>query len=210
MNKMIKYSGTFALGFLFLAGAHSAMAGAPDAAKDCAVCHNENGISDDAKVPTIAGASDYFLENQMAVFAGEGRPCEADYFEQESEVEVEDHCAIASNLSEDEQIEVAAYFSGKPFKPAEQEVDEELAAKGASIHEASCERCHSDAGSLALDDAGILAGQWKHYLMHQFRYYKNEERWQPEKMTPEMVDLSDEDMKALAEFYASEGPKRFN
>ncbi|NEZ03788.1 hypothetical protein G4Y73_06450 [Wenzhouxiangella sp. XN201] len=209
MNKTTKYSGTLALGFLLLAGAQGAMAGTPDAASDCVVCHNDNGISDEAEVPTIAGASDYFLENQLAVFGGEARPCEADYFEQESDVDAEDHCVIASNLSEDEQIEVAAYFAAKPFKPAQQEVDGELAAKGASIHEANCERCHSDGGSLALDDAGILAGQWKHYLIEQFEYYKADKRWQPEKMQPEM-DLSDEEMKALAEFYAQEGLKRFN
>lgn len=209
MNMTTKYSGTLALGFLLLAGAQGAIAGTPDVASECVVCHGDNGISDEAEVPTIAGASDYFLENQLAVFGAEARPCEADYFEQESDVDAEDHCAIASNLSEDEQIEVAAYFAAKPFKPAQQEVDEELAAKGASIHEANCERCHSDGGSLALDDAGILAGQWKHYLIEQFEYYKADKRWQPEKMQPEM-DLSDEEMKALAEFYAQEGLKRSN
>lgn len=204
MKMMIKYSGTFALGFLFLLGTHATAAEMPDIAGDCAVCHNESGFSDDGEVPTIAGASAYFLENQLAVFAGEARPCEADYFEQESEVEASDHCAIADSLSEDEQIEIAAYFAEQPFKPAQQDVDEELASKGASIHEANCERCHSDAGSLALDDAGILAGQWKHYLIEQFEYYKAGTRWQPEKMQTEM-DLSEDEMKALAEFYAREG-----
>lgn len=208
MKNMIKYSGTFALGFLFLAGAHTAVAEIPDAASECAVCHNDDGISDKEEVPTIAGASAYFLENQLAVFAGEARPCEADYFEQESEIDAADHCAIAESLSEDEQIEVAGYFSEQPFKPAQQSVDAELAGKGASIHEANCERCHSDAGSLALDDAGILAGQWKHYLIEQFEYYKADKRWQPEKMKPEM-DLGEDEMNALAEYYASEGLKRF-
>lgn len=208
MKKMIKCSGTLALGFLFLAGAHSSVAELPGTASDCAVCHNDNGISDNEEVPTIAGASAYFLENQLAVFAGDARPCEADVFDQESEVEAADHCAIAQSLSEDEQIEVAAYFSDQPFKPAKQDVNEELVSRGASIHEANCERCHSDAGSLALDDAGILAGQWKHYLIEQFEYYKADKRWQPEKMQPEM-DLGDDEMNALVEFYASEGLKRF-
>lgn len=208
MNNIVKYAQAPAIAILFFAGINVAVAGMPQAAKDCAVCHNDNGISEEAEVPTIAGASDYFLENQLAVFGGEARPCEADYFEQESDIEAEDHCVMASGLSEDEQIEVAAYFASKPFKPAQQEVDEELAGKGASIHEANCERCHSDGGSLALDDAGILAGQWKHYLIEQFEYYKEDKRWQPEKMQPEM-DLSEEEMKALAEFYAREGLKRF-
>ena len=208
MNKMSKSFTALALGFLLLAGVQSALAESPDKPGGCAVCHNENGISDSAEVPTIAGASAYFLENQLAVFAGEARPCRADFFEQQSDVEVADHCVLASGLSEDEQSKVAAHFAEQPFKPAGQEVDEALASKGASIHEAGCERCHSDAGSLALDDAGILAGQWKHYLIEQFKFYKADKRWQPEKMQPEM-DLGDEEMKALAEFYAREGLARF-
>lgn len=208
MNQISRPTLTIVSGFLVLASAHTMAAELPDVASDCAVCHNESGVSDNDEVPTIAGASAYFLENQLAVFAGEARPCEADFFEQETEIDAADHCAIANGLSEDEQIEVAAYFSEQPFRPADQEFDEALAGKGASIHEANCERCHSDAGSLALDDAGILAGQWKHYLVEQFEYYKAGTRWQPEKMQPEM-DLSDEEMQALAAFYAREGLQRF-
>lgn len=202
MNTMIKFSGMVSLGLFFLAGSAGLMAEVPEVAKECAVCHSDNGISDDRHVPTIAGASAYFLENQMAIFAAEARPCEAEYFEQEAEVDVENHCVLASEMSEDEQIEAAGFFADLPFQAADQEVDDALASKGASIHEANCERCHSDAGSLALDDAGILAGQWKEYLIEQFEYFKADKRWQPEKMKSEM-DLSEEEMKALAEFYAS-------
>lgn len=208
MNIMLKQASVPIIAILVYAGFDVAMAGMPQSAEICAVCHNDDGISEEAEVPTIAGASDYFLENQLAVFAGEARPCAADYFEQESEVEAENHCTLASSLSEEEQIEVAAYFASRSFKPAQQEVDEELAARGASIHEANCERCHSDGGSLALDDAGILSGQWKHYLIEQFEYYKADKRWQPEKMKPEM-NLDEEQMRALAEYYAREGLKRF-
>ncbi len=213
MRNMFSHSVKFALATVFLAGAGVTMAGAPDSVESCTSCHGKDGISDDSTVPIIAGASDYFLENQLAIFAAEARPCADSYFEEEAEEGVdgaENHCALAESMSEDEQVEAAGYYASKPFSPAEQEVDEELASQGASIHEAKCDRCHTDAGTLALDDAGILAGQWKHYLMHQFKYYRDEERWQPEKMAPEMADLSDEDMKALAEYYASEGPKRFD
>lgn len=204
MNKPTLMSAT---AMLLLAAMNLAVAGPPDAAEVCTACHNDNGISDEEAVPTIAGASDYFLENQLAVFAGEGRPCEAGYFERHDDVEAEDHCLLASSLSQDEQIEVSAYFASQTFRPAQQEVDDQLADQGASIHEANCERCHSDGGSLALDDAGILAGQWKHYLIEQFEYYKAGKRWQPEKMKPEM-DLDESQMKALAEFYAREGLNR--
>lgn len=209
MKNMISHTVKITFGLLFLAGMNMASAELPAAAEDCTSCHNEDGISDDDKVPTIAGPSDYFLENQLAVFAAAARPCVDEYFEEEADEVGENHCVIAENLSDDEKAEIAAYYASQPFAAAEQEVDEELAAEGGSIHEAKCDKCHSEAGTLTLDDAGILAGQWKHYLMHQFKYYRDGERWQPEKMEPAM-DLSDEEMKALAEFYASEGLKRFD
>ncbi|MDX1626490.1 MAG: c-type cytochrome [Wenzhouxiangellaceae bacterium] len=203
---MIKYVAMVSLGSFLALGSQVAFAEAPEVVQACTACHSEDGFSKDPEVPTIAGASDYFLENQMAIFAAEARPCEADYFEQESETDAESHCALASSLSEDEQIEAAGYYAGQPFRAFDQEVDEALAAQGAAIHEANCERCHSDAGTLALDDAGILAGQPKAYLIEQFEHFKAGERWQPEKMQPEM-DLDDQEMQALAEFYAQSGLK---
>lgn len=181
----------------------------PDTADTCVACHGDNGVSDDGDIPTIAGASAFFLENQLFIYQEQARPCVAEVFDEADDVAAADHCALASDLSEDQIIELAGYFESREFSPAEQPVDEALAEKGASIHERSCDKCHAEAGSLDLDDAGILAGQWKPYLLEQLRHYKAGERWQPEKMEPEIEELSEEDMKALVEYYASEGPKRF-
>lgn len=182
----------------------------PEGAETCVECHGDKGVSDDSEIPTIAGASAFFLENQLFIYQEEARPCVAEVFEEaEEDPGADDHCALAADLSEDEILELADYFGSQEFSPAEQPVDEALAEKGASIHERSCDKCHAEAGSLDLDDAGILAGQWKPYLLEQLRHYKAGERWQPEKMEPPISELSEEDMKALVEYYASEGPKRF-
>ena len=58
-----------------------------------------------------------------------------------------------------------------------------------------------------LDDAGILAGQWKGYLISTLQDYKNGDRWQPEKMQPATTALGEKDIQALAEYYAREGKK---
>ena len=105
------------------------------------------------------------------------------------------------------QLELAAYFADQPFESTDQKVDADLANMGAQIHEQSCEKCHSDGDSLVLDDAGILAGQWKGYLISTLQDYKNGDRWQPEKMQPATNALSEKDIKALAEYYAREGKK---
>ncbi len=211
MNKIFNFSVLLVLAIAFVPASGAVAGGLPEAAKTCATCHNENGVSDDPEVPTIAGASDFFLENQLAIYAEEARPCEAHYFEEkaaETHLSAENHCAIAKSLTDDEVVEIAGYFSRQPFVAADQEVDEALAQKGASIHASDCKSCHTEGGGLALDDAGILSGQWKHYLIEQFEYYKDGKRWQPEKMQPVMEKLEEEDMKALAEFYAREGLKK--
>lgn len=211
MNKILNFSVLLVLAVVFVPVSGAVAGGLPEAAEICTTCHNENGVSDDPEVPTIAGASDFFLENQLAIYAEEARPCEAHYFEEkaaESDLSVEDHCAIAKGLSDDEVVKIAGYFSRQPFAAADQDIDDELAGKGASIHASDCKSCHTEGGGLALDDAGILAGQWKHYLMEQFEYYKEGKRWQPEKMQPVMEKLEEADMKALAEFYAREGLKK--
>lgn len=182
----------------------------PERAGTCADCHGENGVSDEPEIPTIAGASAFFIENQLIIYQEEARPCAADVFEEKDEEPAADsHCALASELSEDEVVELAEYFASQPFAPADQPFDQALAEQGESIHERNCDKCHTEGGSLDLDDAGILAGQWKPYLIEQMKFFKAGERWQPEKMQPKMEELSEADIEALAEYYASQGPERF-
>ncbi|AXS84209.1 c-type cytochrome [Marinobacter sp. Arc7-DN-1] len=191
-----------------LAVSAGVFAGVPSAAEDCASCHNKNGISDDEDVPIIAGASAFFLENQMFIFKEGARPCGTEEFAEEAHKGIaESHCDLAKQLTEKEFTELAAYFADQPFESADQKVDEDLASMGAQIHQQSCEKCHSDGGSLVLDDAGILAGQWKGYLISTLQDYKNGDRWQPEKMQPATTALSEKDIQALAEYYAREGKK---
>lgn len=198
------------LGTLVLCLAPAAAAEVPTAVDEtCSSCHGTDGISDDEKIPSIAGASSFFLENQLLVYAEEARPCAAAEFKDADDVAAADHCALAAELSEDTVLELADYYASQTFSPADQPVDQGLAETGSSIHERSCDKCHSEGGSLALDDAGILAGQWKPYLIEQMKHFQAGERWQPEKMQPKMEELSDDDIKALAEYYAGQGAERF-
>lgn len=189
-----------------LAVSTGVFAEAPSAAEDCASCHNKNGVSAEEDIPTIAGASAFFLENQMFIFKEGARPCAREKFgEEEHKGIAEDHCDLAKELSDKQIAELAAYFADQPFESADQQVDEDLASMGAQIHDLRCQKCHSDGGSLALDDSGILAGQWKAYLVRTMQDYKAGDRWQPEKMQPAIEALSENDIMALAEYYARTG-----
>ncbi|WP_341936452.1 c-type cytochrome [Marinimicrobium sp. C2-29] len=194
------------LATLLLANVTSVWAEAPAEAEACASCHGEKGISQDGDIPIIAGASAFFLENQLFLFRDKGRPCAGELFSQREEPPPEpDHCALAADWSDDDIAKIAGYFSKLPHQSAEQSVDAALAQTGKAIHEQSCDRCHAEGGSLALDDAGILAGQWRPYLIRTLKSFRADERWQEEKMAEATSDLSDDDIKALAEYYVSEG-----
>ena len=194
MKSMTRLSLSIAAGLVLATGMGTAVAEMPASAEACVACHNDNGVSTDPMVPTIAGVGSFFLENQFAIYAEGARPCAA---------RDEDHCALVSAISEDDRMALAEYYGEMTFEPFEQEFDAALAEQGASIHEADCSRCHTDSGAEPFDDAGILAGQPIPYLMEQFKFYKAGERWQPESMA-EVMQLDEGQMKALANFYASE------
>ena len=202
---------TYGAAAVFLGLSTVATAQTPELAKPCVECHGENGVSTDPEIPTIAGASSFFLENQLLIYQESARPCAKEEFQEaEHDSGAEDHCALASELSEDDIAELSQYFADQTFRPADQAFDAALAETGATIHERQCDKCHTEAGTFTLDDAGILAGQWKKYLMGEMQSYRAGERWQPEKMQPKMDELSEDDVKALVEYYAREGTQRWD
>ena len=99
---------------------------------------------------------------------------------------------------------VADRYSAMSFVAAKQNFDAELAAAGKSKHDDACERCHSEGGSNAEDEAGILTGQWLPYLQTAFDEYASGDREQLEKMKVAMDELSDADVQALLNYYASQ------
>ena len=82
-------------------------------------------------------------------------------------------------------------------------IDPELAKKGKAIHQDDCEKCHSNDGTVASDDAGILAGQRMGYLAQTFDYYKSGKRSMEKKMKPKIDKLDKAGFDALVNYYGS-------
>jgi sulfide dehydrogenase cytochrome subunit len=204
MKTVTKQSLSIAMGLALFAGVGSVAAEAPPAAENCVDCHTANGVSEDPMVPTIAGVGAFYLENQFALYNEEARPCAADEFGDHA---AENHCTVVQNLSEDEQMALAEYYADQEFVAYEQEYDSAMAEQGAAIHEDNCARCHTAGGSEPFDDAGILAGQPIPYMTHQLELYNANERWQPESKAEVTTALDEQQIKALANFYAAEGLK---
>jgi sulfide dehydrogenase cytochrome subunit len=182
-----------------------ASAGVDETVKDCNGCHGDAGVSTESDVPTIGGVSPFVLEEYMFEFRDEARPCrESKYRSGDLERTATDMCAVAKALSEAEITELAEYYSGQEFTPAKQEFDAALAAEGSKIHRRDCEKCHSDGGSLAEDDAGMLAGQWMPYLEQVFADYKAGDREMMEDKMKDKIDALDAAaISALIQYYGS-------
>ncbi len=172
--------------------------------EDCSHCHGKDGASTDPDVPIIGGFSAQYLMDSMAAYVDKDRLCpEFEYPEGPHKGDKTDMCKIADDLSEKDVKAIAKHFASKPFVPAKQQFDAALAAKGKDVHDELCEKCHSAGGSLASDDAGILAGQWMSYQEANYRDYSAGDRKQPKKMKIKMKKLDDETTKQLIHYYSS-------
>lgn len=198
MSKL--FSTTLVLGATLFGLTSAASADVPGVAERCLGCHTEDGVTDDPNIPTIAGVGDFYIENQLTIFAEKARPCLTDFM---PNGEIVNQCALIGALSESQRAALVDYFAGLEFVPFEQPVDGAMAERGAVIHAENCERCHTENGTVSMDDSAILAGQPKQYLARQLRNFRAGKRWQLESMASETEDLDDDQIDALVNFYAS-------
>jgi sulfide dehydrogenase cytochrome subunit len=176
-----------------------------DDIEECDSCHGKDGVSTESDVPSIAGVSPFIIEEYMFEYRDEARICrESKYRAGDTDRPATDMCAIARELSEEEIPEIAEYYGTKEFVAAAQDFDAEKAAVGKKLHRRDCEKCHSDGGSYADDDAGMLAGQWMPYLEQAFAEYASGERGMLDEKMKEKIDpLDAESIEALLHYYAS-------
>lgn len=173
-------------------------------AESCANCHGKDGASTESSVPIIGGLSAQYITDSMTAYKKKARPCpETKYLSGSKKGQKTDMCQVAKDLSDADTKELAKHYAAKKFVRAQQKTDPALVKKGKELHDRRCEKCHSDGGSLAADDGGILAGQWMPYLRETFKDYGAGKRPMPEKMKPKMENLSKDDVEALVHYYGS-------
>ncbi len=170
----------------------------------CNDCHGDNGVSQWSDVPTIAGLAEFVHVDALYIYQDEARPCaESEYRQGDTSRAATTMCAIAAELSEDDIDVIAAAYAALPYVKATQDFDAGLVAVGQALHDEHCDRCHSEAGTVADDEAGMLGGQQMGYLRDSFAAYADESREQPGKMKQKMDLLSADDAEALVHYYGS-------
>ena len=111
--------------------------------------------------------------------------------------------AVSKNLTEDEAQAIALYYAQQTFSPVREQGNKALAAQGKQLHLDLCNDCHGKLGTSAIDDAPILSGQRKPYLVRQFEHMSEHKRYMPRRMKQKFRKLNAQDKLALIEFYTT-------
>jgi len=150
----------------------------------CLACHGAEGISDYEVWPNLAGQSAAYLAKQLRDFRGGHRrdPWMS---------------PMAAPLSDQDIDDLAAYFSGAPARVGDAGAVETAVKQRAE----SCTPCHGARGILDNPLRPNLAGQNARYLVKQLQDFRSGKRADPV-MAPMARALTDQDIEALAAFYA--------
>ncbi len=171
----------------------------------CAQCHQDDGNSTDENIPKIAGFSAALTYDILDQFRSEYRSAKPIKTKKGC---ITDMVKISKKLNEDEIEALATYFSTTTFIPAKQAFNQALVETGKQLHLDFCNDCHVDLGTSTDDDAPILAGQWKPYLIAQFKDFTDHKRRMTRRMKKKFRKLNDEDKQALIAFYTSAKPNK--
>ncbi|MBI4995386.1 MAG: c-type cytochrome [Rhodocyclales bacterium] len=180
-----------AVGALTISAAASAAG--PSAAmlsNACAGCHGTHGGSAGMTMPSLAGQSKTAIVDAMKKFKSGERPSTV-------------MGRLAKGYSDEQFDMIGDFFAKQKVHFTNQMVDKAKAAKGASLQEENCSRCHLEDGKEGKDDTPVMASQWLPYLQIQMDLYQSGKRKMPEKMAEKVKQLSKEDLDALLNFYAS-------
>jgi len=163
----------------------------PALLEKCTICHGEQGVSAEAAYPTIAGLPLKLQMDALRAYRDGTRDCGP----------VPRMCKIVVGMTDDQVKELATHFSTFPYKPAVQPFKAELVEKGRQLHEDYCAVCHGETPADA--DKSILQGQWAEYLRYAIGQYRSGHRKQPPTMRRQTEKLTDQDIDALVNYYAS-------
>lgn len=173
----------------------------------CAACHGLDGISHMPKFPKLAGQNPAYIVKQLEDFLHGRRANDGGQM-----------ATAATEITDDERLEVARYFSELPPAPQVAEPDS-LAVRGRELFEKpgliadipACIACHS---STALSDKSsepavpVLRGQHRSYTAKQLHDFKSGHRANDTDgiMRRLAGHLSDEDIEALSSFLETAEP----
>lgn len=149
----------------------------------CRTCHGLDGVARIPIAPHIGGEPAAYIAHQLDAFRSGAR-------------EHEMMSVVARSLSDQDIVDLAAWYaslSATATPPAGHDPDDAPA---------DCAGCHGVDGMATIEDAPHLAGESEIYILTQLKAFKFDKRTH-EIMTPIAKELSDDDAKAAARWYAA-------
>lgn len=168
----------------------------------CSSCHGTAGAAVSDAIPSIGGQHKDFLKNSMM----DMKPMVVDGKEQAPKRYSTLMKIFLKGYSEAEIEAMADWYSSRPWVPTSYPLNQDLVVKGkASTQLETCTSCHGANGN-NIEDTGIprIGGQVPTYLYNALLEYKNDKRMTERASEMELVkEISDEELKALAEYFSS-------
>ena len=165
------------------------------AAKACAECHGDAGVSADATRPSLAGFSAaYLVRTTTAYKTGD-----------QQDVAM---TPLAKKLSDKDIQDVSAYYASLSCGSTQAGTGRGDVAAGQSLSK-NCSRCHGESGVPTIRSWPLLAGQAPGYVANALKAFKAGLRKNP-MMANTSSSLSDADIANLAAFYSAQkcGPAK--
>ncbi len=181
----MRLAAPFALGVVLLAqGALAEPTGDRAAGRQlagqCRTCHGLDGFAQIPIAPHIGGEPAGYIVKQLTAFRDGTR-------------EHEMMSIVARGLSDQQIADLAAWYSGH-------RITAEVTADPAMAPEL-CVACHGVDGLHQIPEAPNLAGETNIYIDTQLKAFRTGKR-ENEIMSPIAADLTDEEIRAVADWYA--------
>lgn len=184
---MSRRTRTFLLALLASLPCH---AESPATIQTCSTCHGVNGVASQPRTPHLNNQLPAFLGDAMKAFASGNRP-----------TAVPEHKTFPVG-----EIDAMAkfYSSQKGAVRPVQQTNPAVVARGRKIYDDRCADCHIDSGRDADKDAPLVAAQNKEFMTVQALLFKTGARKFPFLMDDSYRNLTDEDLAAVAEYFAAQ------
>ncbi len=175
----------------------SAMASDPRSASmlanTCAGCHGTNGASAGDAMPIVGGFDKRYLEAVLTQYKTG---------ERDSTI----MGRIMRGYSDLEIKAISSHMSRQKWVSSSEKIGQGSFGDAAAIHKSKCETCHEQNGVKQDDEVPRIAGQWKAYTRNMLYSFHDigSPASQPRKMRKRVQKLSQDELDALANFYASQ------
>lgn len=155
----------------------------------CISCHGADGIAIEPDTPHLDGQPEPVLIEMITSLQQAKRP-----------TKVKIHRDIATA----DIAPLARHYAEQKAQRPKSATKPELVARGETLYQNRCAKCHMDSGRDSDKGAPLMAAQKPEYLVAQMQSFKSGQRKFPFLMDEAYLGLSDEELAAIANFFAAQ------